>query len=445
MATPQELQAQIDANFTEIRSLGAQIRALNNTPDADKTEAQIQLVNQLESQRTTLRQQTGELGKQLEVATDQKPETSKYEGVDNNSGQYRYQNPVTGISYLDPTPPTAAQQQPSETGTTYEELQAQIDAENPPGPLTGIATPNTVIGSDAKYPTTGIFSNPTYPEPMMDTTTFDSSEARLKQSNLKNKITQKTKKDPNVVVNSGVIKTGDDWRLRVSLAPNSKVFYKSSNTGILNPLKATDGAIFPYTPAVSISHAARYAETKLTHSNYASYFYEGSEVSAVTISGDFTVQTVAEGRYLLAVISFFRSATKMWFGNQDQSSLIGSPPPLLYLNGYGKNYFPNVPVLLTSFQHTMPADVDYIDIGGDLGLTTKGPTTGTYGFKYGGAAGDTTSASTDTAHAESFGTRVPTNSQISITLQPVYSRKRIHEQFNLDQFASGSLLTGGFI
>ena len=44
-------------------------------------------------------------------------------------------------------------------------------------------------------------------------------------------------------------------------------------------------------------------------------------------------------------------------------------------------------------------------------------------------------------------TRVPTSSTMSITIQPVYSRKLVHEGFNLESFASGELLLtrGGFI
>ena len=184
-----------------------------------------------------------------------------------------------------------------------------------------------------------------------------------------------------------------------------------------------------------MTHSARYADTKLTHSNYASYFYEGSEVSAITISGDFTAQTVEEGKYILAVVSFFRSMTKMFFGNQDNSKLAGSPPPILKLNGYGKYYFSDVPCVLTSFQHTLPGEVDYIEVAeaqNEIKRNTiqKGQTV-------------VSSASIYSAGI----TRVPTNSQMSITLQPIFSRKRIHTDFNLENFANGSLLTtkGGFI
>jgi len=225
-------------------------------------------------------------------------------------------------------------------------------------------------------------------------------------------------------------KASEDWRVKVSLAPNSQIFYKSSDPGIMSRLVETQGAIFPYTPEISVSHTARYAESKLTHSNYASYFYEGSEVSAINVKGDFTVQTVDEGQYLLAVISFFRSCTKMFFGTQAQE-LAGSPPPVVFLSGYGKYYFPNVPCVMTNFQHTMPADCDYIDVMEDTGGIVK-------------QGGQWKSEADFLAAAI---TRVPVISSVSITLQPVYSRKSLHEEFNLDKFASGELLStrGGFI
>ena len=47
--------------------------------------------------------------------------------------------------------------------------------------------------------------------------------------------------------------------------------------------------------------------------------------------------------------------------------------------------------------------------------------------------------------------RVPTNSTVSVTLRPVYSRKNLHDRFNLNDFATGKLIAdkdkgfGGFL
>lgn len=242
----------------------------------------------------------------------------------------------------------------------------------------------------------------------------------------------------SVLTESGqtLSKADSDWRVRISLSESSNLFYKSEQPGILTALRDTNGVIFPYTPSISVTHTARYSDQKLTHSNYNSYFYEGSEVSAINITGDFTVQTVDEGKYLLAVISFFRSCTKMFFGNQDAQALAGSPPPMVFLNGFGKYYFPNVPCVVTSFQHTMPAEVDYLEVT-YYPKEMNGGRMVNSGGQY----------KSDTELVNAAATRVPTSSQIALTVQPVYSRKAVHEKFNLDKFANGELLlgTGGFI
>jgi hypothetical protein len=199
-----------------------------------------------------------------------------------------------------------------------------------------------------------------------------------------------------------------DWRVRINVSPAVAGYLNISNSPILQPLTGTNGIIFPYTPSITVTHNARYGSVPLTHSNYNSYFYEGSDIQALNIQGDFTAQNIIEGNYVAAVIHFFRTVTKMFFGT-DQ--LAGTPPPIVYLNGYGEagypgTYFPGVPCVITNFTHTMPNEVDYI-------LT-------------------------------SLATRVPITSTINLVLQPVYSRNAV-STFNLGDFASGALLGRGFI
>ena len=247
----------------------------------------------------------------------------------------------------------------------------------------------------------------------------DPGKARLQVANLLKggKRTQGNEESKVMFVGE----TGD-WRVKVSLAQSADYFYKGSNPGIMSPLSVTDGVIFPYTPQVSVTHAARYGSQNLTHSNYTNYFYEGSEVQAITISGDFTVQTVEEGLYLLAAVYFFRATTKMWFG---AGSHVGHPPPMVFLSGYGSHYFPNVPCVITSFQHTLPQDVDYIAVP-----------TGVNNIQQDDARPGPGNASSIMT------TRVPTSSSISVSLQPIYSRKNLYDNFSLDDFAAGKLIKG---
>jgi hypothetical protein len=226
-----------------------------------------------------------------------------------------------------------------------------------------------------------------------------------------------------------VSKNNSDWRVKISLPTGSGLYYQDPGNTLQALLKRTNGVVFPYTPSVTVTHNARYQEQSLTHSNYKNYFYEGSDVSPITITGDFTVQNVDEGLYLLAAIYFFRSATKMFFGTDD---LAGNPPPIVYLDGYGDYYFPHVSCIITSFQHTMPGEVDYVEI------------------PYSGAAGGIRSVYENNGTSSTTKTgivRLPTSSQLQVTVQPVYSRNNIHNNMNLTAFGKGELLSGrgGFI
>jgi hypothetical protein len=221
----------------------------------------------------------------------------------------------------------------------------------------------------------------------------------------------------------------NDWRVRISMSNTvANMFYDNPSNTLLRALNSrtgTSGVVFPYTPTVSLSHNARYGSQVLTHSNYNSYFYEGSEIGAITINGEFTVQNIKEGQYLMAVIQFFRICTKMFFGADE---FAGSPPPLVFLDGYGDAYLPHIPCVVTQFSHTMPGDVDYVQVpigveinsGGQLPI---GPPSSN--DSYGGVV------------------RLPTSSTVTVNLQPVYSRKNIAENFTLDKYARGLTIQGG--
>jgi hypothetical protein len=230
----------------------------------------------------------------------------------------------------------------------------------------------------------------------------------------------KKSEPPGVQVNNGTgtptSLASTDWRVKIGLPVGSSLFYKDPNNQLLSILKRTNGAVFPYTPSISVTHNARYAEQALTHSNYKNYFYEGSDVAAITITGDFTVQNVDDGLYLLAVIYYFRTITKMFFGGNDGNA--GNPPPVVYLDGYGDFYFPHVSCVVTSFQHTMPSDVDYLEVP----------------YK---------NVNEYTKAVEALIARLPTSSQISVTVQPIYSRNFVHNNMNLADFSNGKLL--GFL
>lgn len=257
-----------------------------------------------------------------------------------------------------------------------------------------------------------------------------------------------------------------DWRVRISLAKSADYLYRAKNAGILSPLKETEGVIFPYMPTIQVGYTAKYDSQLPTHSNYMIHNYQGSSVDGLTITGDFTAQSVPEANYLLAVIHFFKSATKMFYGKDDPNR--GVPPPLLYLSGLGQYQFDNHPMVLTNFTYSLPVDVDYIDAYSlDSGATPSTaingvslvpfvqpqrnirPTnifdgasrllSGNKKIQAGGTQLLNTFKSLDSVKSI---TRVPSKISISLTLHPMITRKAVVNSFNLQDYATGKLLRG---
>lgn len=250
-----------------------------------------------------------------------------------------------------------------------------------------------------------------------------------------------------------------DWRVRLKLAPNSNYLYNApaKEVGILAPLALTDGVIFPYTPSIETAYKANYDAYDLTHSNYRGYFYKSSHVDAVNVRGTFTAQDSKEADYLLAVIHFFRSCTKMFYGKDAQR---GAPPPLVYLNGYGDYQFAEHPCVVSQFNYTLPPDVDYIRCQSTLQNNTnrlnsrlRNPIANNplaYSVNrllnsslVQGALNNSPLATANNL-ASSDPTYVPTKMEISITLLPMQSRSQISNNFSVKEFANGNLLKGGY-
>lgn len=261
--------------------------------------------------------------------------------------------------------------------------------------------------------------------------------------------------------------TTGDWRVRIRLAPNATYLYKDKSNALLAPLSASDGVIFPYVPTIQTSYQAKYDSTLLTHSNYQGYFYKGSMVGDIQIAGTFTAQDTREAQYLLAVIHFFRSVTKMFYG-QDRER--GTPPPMVFLSGLGAYQFNNHPCVVSNFNYSLPNAVDYIRVDPNnqgqnlvinrnqvssspvstietalnrisslINLATGNPVQpGAQGKPVDlGFVGQTVSGTTQTTY-------VPTKMEITVTLLPLQTRNQVSQQFSLKNFANGNLLKGGF-
>jgi len=199
--------------------------------------------------------------------------------------------------------------------------------------------------------------------------------------------------------------TKEDWRTKLTINVNLL------SGKVLEPLQASSGIIFPYTPTLFVQHTAQYGSAALTHSNYDHPTFDSHAVGSIQITGQFTANSSAEADYLRAVLHFLRTVTKMFYG-QDSQPIAGTPPPVLRLNSSGDYVFTNVPVVVESFTMELPANVDYV-------RTTDGKT------------------------------MMPSSTTVTVTAKPTYSRQATTKRFGLRKFASGGLLgsdsEGGFI
>ena len=190
---------------------------------------------------------------------------------------------------------------------------------------------------------------------------------------------------------------------RVIISDQTGLFIGQSP--ILQPLTATNGVIFPFTPTISTSHKANYDTESLVHTNYANPYYTHSSVDGIQIQGRFTAQTPKEAKYIVAMMFFFKTATKMFYG---ASSNRGTPPPVLFLDAHGAFMYDHVPVVIRDFQYTLPNDVNYmsVTVGGQI-------------------------------------SKVPVDLNITVDLIPTYSRSKISTEFDLVKFSQGQLISKG--
>ena len=215
------------------------------------------------------------------------------------------------------------------------------------------------------------------------------------------------------LVEAGSANKSNDWRVKLSLPG----IISKDVPEILKPLVDTNGLVFPYTPTILIQHTANYDALSPTHSNYPFPQYQNSQIEDLVITGDFFCENAKDAQYWTAMVHYLRSVTKMNYGLDGDA---GAPPPIVKLTGYGDFVFPNVPVVIRNFTVDLPADVDYIKTQIEGEIAVEGATT---------------------ADPKSYAGWAPAQSQVSITVTPIYSRAKV-SQFNLKSFINGGYLGG---
>ena len=217
-----------------------------------------------------------------------------------------------------------------------------------------------------------------------------------------------------------------DWRVRLQVPDRSPLqkFFDFDNNPLMAPLAESRGIFWPLTPAVVIQHSANYNALAQTHSNFPFQAYQNSQVDQMNIIGEFPVQNSEDAKHWVATVNFLRTATKMFFGNDDGDGLKGNPPPIMHLYGYGDHMFHKVPVVINSFNVELRPGIDYI--------STKQTNT-PYKQLNGADAGFDQSVIAGESQ-----TWAPTLSNISVLLTPIYSRESI-KNFSMKKFVRGEL------
>lgn len=193
-------------------------------------------------------------------------------------------------------------------------------------------------------------------------------------------------------------------RLRALRGQAEQVYGPNSPDNILSPMHVSDGLLFPYTPTISVTQGTSYdGGNQLVHTNGSFETYTGTPSTTISISGKFSIQNQAEGRYALAVLHLLRTISKMHFGQSDPRA--GLPPPMMMFSGYGNYVFNDLPVIVKSHSYTLDESADTVTINTAGGIA-----------------------------------RLPSLFSISLELQVQQTPMRMRTEFNLEAFRTGALM-----
>lgn len=222
--------------------------------------------------------------------------------------------------------------------------------------------------------------------------------------------------------------------------------------------QTSNGIVFPYTPTISMGYRANYEMIQGAQTNYGVPTYQQSNIDTISIRGMFTANSRSEAQYLLAVLHFLRSATKSRFGSDPDA---GTPPPILYLRGYGEGMFNDVPVVVTSVNYALSADVDYIDIGSpvaasslaqDQALTVTRDDEGNIlpGMEQADITRINARLNIEAGLFEDQGspfkkTKVPTEIEVDIGLQVIYKRQELVNLSSQEYYSGNLMRNKGFL
>jgi len=208
-----------------------------------------------------------------------------------------------------------------------------------------------------------------------------------------------------------------DWRVKLKVPTGSplEAFFFENNQ-LLQPLREEMGIFWPLTPSIVIQYSANYNAMEQTHSNYPHYQYGNSQVDQMNIFGEFPVQNQDDAKHWVATVNFLRTASKMFFGEDEGYGLKGNPPPIFHLYGYGDHMFNKVPVIINTFNVELRSGIDYIST----------------------QQSDVYRSDSNIDYQQQDSTWAPTLSTISVLVSPIYSRDSV-KNFSMSKFVRGEL------
>lgn len=206
-----------------------------------------------------------------------------------------------------------------------------------------------------------------------------------------------------------------DWRAR--LRPKNggaDRFYSDlgiAQNPLLEPLAASNGIVWQYTPTIFLSGSAEYNEALMQGMNYPINTFISSRPPDIPITADFSANNIYEARYLLAIMTFLKICTKAAFGDDAVArGTAGTPPPVLVFEYLGAHGFNKVPVVVTNWSMQLPDNVDYVPVQVNDEITY-----------------------------------VPTLTNIMINLKPQYTPHKLRRKFSVEAITSGAAYKDGFI
>ena len=120
---------------------------------------------------------------------------------------------------------------------------------------------------------------------------------------------------------------------------------------------------FSVSPRVSESRQANYHEINITHHPGTILKYEKTSSRSWTISAKFVSRTQEEASNNQRDLNIIRAWVMPFYGSgteKNDSSMLGAPPAVLKLSGYGERNIAPIPVVLESYSTSWPNDIDYL-------------------------------------------------------------------------------------